>query len=334
MTSGESEWAGQFDEELLKQPTRKQTQERAAVQPPAELYDRSDGDNVCYLCEKPRYERVCRSEHFGFPLEFQRCACGLIKQVPMPNIAFFEWFFNSDQFFSARRTHGNEIWGYYDFFADEACRLATSRRRYAKLRSYFERGSALRILKIGPSTGTFLHVAQERGHQALGCDVSARFVDYARRNYGVEIHHGRFEKLSYERQSFDIVLLFNVIENVPNQAEFLSRVHDVLKNDGLFILNFVNMHRNVIAKLQQSRYFIFRPPVCYAYERAAMERVLEKFGFHTQRMYRDVRYLTVEKMATLLGLNWPLAVARRLKAEKLALPIYAYPSRICVARRI
>ena len=76
-----------------------------------------------------------------------------------------------------------------------------------------------------------------------------------------------------------MILLFNVIENVPNQVEFLEAIYRKLKPAGHFILNFVDMQHNVIAALQRSKYFLFRPPVCYAYTMPVMRRVLEKFGF-------------------------------------------------------
>jgi SAM-dependent methyltransferase len=301
-------------------------------QPPPDFYDPADGDNVCYLCGEPSYRLVHRVTHYGFPFEFKRCQCGLIKQTPMPNQRFFEWFFNSEVFFSSRRTGNSEIWGFYDYFKDEPCRLATSRLRYRRLRDFLDRGS-LEILKIGPATGTFLHVANQHGHHAIGCDVSERFVDYARTTYGVQIDRGRFERMGYAEGRFDVILLFNVIENVPNQSEFLTAVRRALKPGGLFILNFVDEQRNLVAALQKDRYFLYRPPICYVYSLPVMRRVLARFGFETVTWYRDIRYLHLEKVSTLLGWRWLLALARGLRIHRLPFPIYAYPSRILVARR-
>jgi SAM-dependent methyltransferase len=252
----------------------------------------------------------------------------------MPNRAFFEWFFNSDLFVSGKQHAEGKIWGFYDYFKDEPSRLATSRRRYEELRPWLEgEGRPLDILKIGPSTGTFLHVANEHGHNAIGCDVSAQFVDYARETYGVRIDHGRFEELGYEDGRFDAIFLFNVIENVPNQEEFLREVHRCLKPGGYFVVNFVDMKHNLLAKLQGDRYFIYRPPICYVYDRDVMRRVLGKFGFEVVKRLRDRRYLTVEKVSTLLGWRWPLVLAGKLGLHRKKFRIYAYPSWIWIARR-
>ena len=307
---------------------------RPAVEVPDAYYDHDDADNRCYLCGEPDYELVHEVRHFGFPFRFQRCRCGIVKQTPMPSRRFFEWFFNSELFVSGRRHADGKIWGFYDYFADEPSRLATSRLRYRKLRPFLEgRGRPLDILKIGPSTGTFLHVANEHGHRAIGCDVSAQFVDYARETYGVRIDHGRFEELGYANGRFDAIFLFNVIENVPNQTEFLREVRRCLKPGGYFVFNFVDMKHNLLARLQGDRYFIYRPPICYVFDRDVMRRVLDASGFRLLRCLRDRRYLTIEKVTTLLGLHRALAAARRLGVDRTAIRVYAYPSKIWVATR-
>jgi hypothetical protein len=120
---------------------------------PAEYYDHNDSINVCYHCGNPRYQPICRVTHFGFPFTFYRCQCGLIKQAPMPNERFFDWFFNSEVFFSSKRKQEKHIWGYYDYFADEPNRLATSRHRYRKLARWFERQPSREIATTHRSRG-------------------------------------------------------------------------------------------------------------------------------------------------------------------------------------
>jgi 2-polyprenyl-3-methyl-5-hydroxy-6-metoxy-1,4-benzoquinol methylase len=301
--------------------------------PPAEFYDQDDSDNVCFLCGQPEYELVHEVRTYSFPFTFQRCRCGLEKQTPMPNERFFEWFFNSDIFFSAKESKANRIWGFYDYFKDEPSRLATSRRRYRKLAPFLETGRPLEIMKIGPSTGTFLHTANQHGHHAIGADVSSQFVEYARENYDVRIDHGRFEHLDYADGEFDVILLFNVIENVPNLPEFLESVHRRLKPGGHFILNHVRMERNLVARMQGQKYFMYRPPICYAFTTSVLQRVLEKYGFHVRADRADIRYMTLEKIMTLLHWRLPLRLFELLRIQRIPFPIYAYPSRILVTQR-
>jgi len=302
---------------------------------PDEFYNQDDSDNRCFLCNKPNYELQYHVDHFEFKFDFKRCQCGLIKQTPMPNDKFFEWFFNSDSFFDAKKTDNEEIWGYYDYFKDESSRIATSTRRYKKLRKYFEStGKPMRVMKIGPASGTMLHVAKSNGHIVRGCDISERFAAYARENYGVEIDNGRYEKMNYGEGVFDMVLLLNVIENVPNQEEFLTAIHKTLSPGGYFISNFVDMHNNLVAALQKSKYFLYRPPICYIYTMEVYKRILEKFGFKIIEVRRDVRYMHLEKISTLL--RWKLLQkgSASMKINRINFPIYAYPSKIVIAQKV
>jgi len=300
---------------------------------PAEYYDQNDSDNVCFLCGYPKYTIKHRITHFEFPFTFKTCQCGIEKQTPMPNEKFFDWFFNSEVFYSAKNSKKDYIWGFYDYFKDESSRMATSKRRFDVLKNYFSSNQPLNIMKIGPSTGTFLFVANKHGHNAIGCDVSLEFIDYAKKNYKVRIDHGRFEHLNYEDEQFDIILLFNVIENIPNQDEFHKAVSRTLKKGGYFIFNFVNMKNNLVAKLQGSKYFLYRPPVCYSFTMDVIMHVMNKYGFKIIDNKPDVRYMHLEKIFTLLHWKSMLPIIKALKIDHINFPSYAYPSRIIVAQK-
>ena len=303
------------------------------IELPKEYYDQEDGDNTCFLCNKPNYTKKFHITHYDFPFTFKTCQCGIEKQIPMPNEKFFNWFFNSDVFYSSKNTKKERVWGFYDYFKDESSRMATSKRRYQVLKKYFSTARTLNIMKIGPSTGTFLYVANNHGHNAIGCDISKEFTDYAMKNYNVRIDNGRFEHMNYEQNQFDIIMLFNVIENIPNQDEFYKEVSRTLKKGGYFIFNFVNMKNNIIAKVQGSKYFIYRPPICYSFTLDNINRIMTKYEFKIVDNKPDIRFMHAEKIFTLLHWKWLLPIIKTLKIDKINFPIYAYPSRIIVAQK-
>ena len=308
-------------------------EDKKSKQPPIEYYDEKDSDNVCFLCKHPNYQPVYTIRHFGFPFQFKKCQCGIVKQTPMPNPLFFEWFFNSEVFYSAKESQKEEIWGFYDYFKDENCRLATSKYRYKRLSYIFEKRRPLNIMKVGPSTGTFLYVAKQHGHHALGCDISHDFSEYAKKTYNAQIDQGRFEKMGYADGQFDVLLLFNVIENIPNLDEFLKAVQKKVKLGGFFILNHVEMNGNLIAFIQKDKYFLYRPPVCYLFDKDVLRKMLSLYGFEIVQTFNDWRYLHLEKIFTLLRWKPLYLFARWLGIHLFPFKIYAYPSKIVVAQR-
>ncbi|MBF0171506.1 MAG: class I SAM-dependent methyltransferase [Nitrospinae bacterium] len=303
------------------------------MQLPADYYDQDDSDNVCFLCGNPRYEPLYHVTQFGLDYDFMRCACGLVKQTPMPNEKFFAWFFNSEVFFDAEKTPNNEIWGYRDYFIDEDCRLATSKRRYRKMADVFEKGPRLDVLKIGPATGSFLHVASEAGHRVAGCDMSKRFIAFAKERYNIDIRHGGFEDVDYPDESFDVIIMFSVLENISRPDIFFEKVRRTLRPGGAFIMNFVDMENNVVEALQRDKYFIYRPPITYTFTRTVMTKVLNKYGFGVERTLRDVRVSNLEKVLTLGRWQGAYKLAKALGVERVSFPLWYYPSRIVIARR-
>lgn len=298
------------------------------------FYDQEDSENVCIVCAEPRYRPVHEVTHFGFPFHFQRCRCGTVKQTPMPNKKFFDWFFNSQIFFSAKNAGTRHIWGFFDVFKDEPSRSATGRYRYRRLNHIFAANRSLDMIEIGPSTGTFLDIARRHGHNTMGCDLSAEFIKTAHETYELSIDHGYFEDQGYAAGSFDVVIFYNVLENIPNPAEFFAAIHCSLRDDCHIVFNFVDMKNNWLAALQGKKYFMWRPPICYAYQRTVIDRMLAQSGFERIDMFRDIRYLHLEKILTLLGWKWAYKIAKMLGVSRILFPIYAYPSRLVVARKI
>jgi 2-polyprenyl-3-methyl-5-hydroxy-6-metoxy-1,4-benzoquinol methylase len=299
---------------------------------PADYYDPKA--KKCFLCGSSNSKTISRLERFTVPLEFKRCQCGLIKQTPMPNEKFFEWFFNSDIFLASKYLKVPEIWGYYDYFIEEINRLKTSKRRFDILKYLFERDHPLEVMKIGPATGTFLHVIKKHGHNVLGCDASKHFINYAQEKYGVQIDHGRYENMGYANEKFDLIFLFSVFENIPNVEEFLTSVNRTLKTNGYFVFNFVDMENNFIASLQGSKYFLYRPPACYIYNNKVLRGILNKYNFEIIKIHQDIRYVSLEKIFTSFRLNWLNIIFHFLNLNRLSLRVYAYPSKIVVAKKI
>lgn len=301
-----------------------------------DYYFNQDDHTQCVVCGNPDFKLHREIKHFDFEFAFYRCAnCEVIKQIPMPNEKFFSWFFNSDLFLSAKGSNSQEIWGFYDYFKDESSRLKTSKHRYRKLSITLGWDKQkISLMKIGPSTGTFLHAAQLEGHEVRGCDISDRFANFAMDRYQVKIDIGRYEELGYPDEEFDVIMLLNVIENVPNLSAFIADIRRTVRVGGHLVLNHVEMKWNLVEKLQGSKYFIYRPPICYAFESVTLVKLLADYGFRFKTKTRDIRYMHLEKISTLLRWKWALKLANLLGIANINFPIWAYPSWMSIYQRV
>ncbi len=96
-----------------------------------------------------------------------------------------------------------------------------------------------KFLDCGCGEGTYVHALRQRyGIDARGVEYLDEKVCEARRsNPSAErIQQGNIEDLCFPDESFDVVLLNEVLEHVPSETKALSEVCRVLRHDGVLIV--------------------------------------------------------------------------------------------------
>jgi 2-polyprenyl-3-methyl-5-hydroxy-6-metoxy-1,4-benzoquinol methylase len=91
------------------------------------------------------------------------------------------------------------------------------------------------LLDVGCGTGDFLKIAQENNWKVSGTEPNekARQIANAKTNNAVF----KIEQLlQFEKQSFDIITLWHVLEHLPNLEDQLSVLKSLLKENGTLII--------------------------------------------------------------------------------------------------
>jgi 2-polyprenyl-3-methyl-5-hydroxy-6-metoxy-1,4-benzoquinol methylase len=89
-----------------------------------------------------------------------------------------------------------------------------------------------RLLDVGFGAGSFLEAAARNNWQALGVEVSQSAVEHVRER-GFEVFCGELEKAAYPDDYFDVVILSEVLEHVPDPMALLEASVRVLRPGGL-----------------------------------------------------------------------------------------------------
>jgi hypothetical protein len=106
----------------------------------------------------------------------------------------------------------------------------------------FDRGDGRRLLDYGCGAGLFLQVADRRGFEPYGVDLSPAAIEIARRRpSGRNARLGAPEDVpEIAAGGFDIVTLWSVLAHLAEPVRDLRRLRALLKPDGVLLILTVN----------------------------------------------------------------------------------------------
>jgi SAM-dependent methyltransferase len=98
-----------------------------------------------------------------------------------------------------------------------------------------------RILEIGCGRGLLLSSLSQLGHECHGTERSELAARRALRQVGIKVQVGALEKSHFQRDYFDLVVLWHVLEHLENPAETLALAGELLRIGGLLIVEVPNL---------------------------------------------------------------------------------------------
>ena len=113
-------------------------------------------------------------------------------------------------------------------------------RYAAELRRYLPDKRPLRVLDLGTGTGFFAFVFAERGHRAVGIDLTPDMIDCARETAKIlgieaEFHIMDAEQPSFPPESFDVLVTRNLTWTLPHLEEAYRAWYKLLAPGGVLI---------------------------------------------------------------------------------------------------
>jgi len=95
--------------------------------------------------------------------------------------------------------------------------------------------SELKLLDVGCSSGSLLHVASDLGFNVAGVEPAEQAASTAK-EAGFNVYNGLLHEAKYPDNSFDIITLYEVIEHLTNPLELVREAHRILKPGGVFLI--------------------------------------------------------------------------------------------------
>ncbi|SAL51122.1 type 11 methyltransferase [Caballeronia sordidicola] len=126
--------------------------------------------------------------------------------------------------------------GTADIFSRARTDLTERNLHWLKTLLKYRSPSDGKALELGCSHGSFVALMRMAGFDASGVELSPWVVDFAQKTFGVPISLGPIENLDITPGSLDVVVAMDVLEHLPDPATTMGRCLELLKPDGLLLV--------------------------------------------------------------------------------------------------
>jgi len=96
--------------------------------------------------------------------------------------------------------------------------------------------SGKRILEIGSNIGFTLNIAKENGYDVTGCELNDKCREISKLLWDIPVERDFFEI----NEKFDIIVMCDVLEHLPDPNVALKKIHSLLNDKGLLFIQLPN----------------------------------------------------------------------------------------------
>ncbi len=143
-----------------------------------------------------------------------------------------------------------------------------------------------RMLEVGSGAGLFLHAASRAGWDAAGLELSPDGASFARDRLGLDVRTERAEAMSFTAGSFDVAVMFDVIEHLFDPRAVLEATRRALRPGGLFVVTTPNF--DALSRYALGLAWAVLNPFehMYYFTEKTLTAMLTSCGYHEPRRVR------------------------------------------------
>ena len=189
-----------------------------------------------------------------------------------------------DHLFVVERPGDEVLARVYDAYSYQENHLETVSQvihdRLAEIVAGFARYRALnRLLDVGFGAGAMLLAGQRQAWEVHGVERSALAVSQARSNGFVHALQGDFLEVPYPPGSFDVLVMTELIEHLPDPLPFLQQAARLLRGGGLLFMTTPN-GAGISARVLAAEWSVVAPPEhLHLFSPRSMTHALARCGF-------------------------------------------------------
>ncbi|KPK99237.1 MAG: hypothetical protein AMJ95_00390 [Omnitrophica WOR_2 bacterium SM23_72] len=234
---------------------------------------------LCAVCQSTQ---ICKA-FVKHGRDFFRCAaCGLIFMHPLPSPPELKEFYGKNYYAPWQIREG----GMSDI---NRLKTATFKKWISRIERHGAKGC---ILDIGCAMGFFLEVAQARGWEPYGVEVSEYSHAIANRRFSNRIFQGDLLDAHFAGDHFDAVTLFDVIEHGMKPLETFKEIYRILKPGGIVAISTVNTC-SLSSRLMRKKWPHYMPQHLHCFSPFNLALALKKEGFELLEIRKAKKVLNL-----------------------------------------
>jgi len=164
------------------------------------------------------------------------------------------------------------------FITQNKFRIITFESQLKKIITKFKLSNNISVLDIGCAGGAFLKACKNLQIRAVGIEPNRWLVDFAKKEYDVDARKGILSDHNFNKEFFDVISLWDVIEHLTNPKKVISESLFLLKPGGLLILNFPDIS-SFAAKILKKKWPFYLGVHLIYFTPKTLEKFLEPMGF-------------------------------------------------------
>ncbi|MCG8414234.1 MAG: class I SAM-dependent methyltransferase [Pseudomonadales bacterium] len=209
----------------------------------------------------------------GGEFSLDRCtSCGLVWDSPMPDEQLLNEAYQQD-YYGSQTTKFNPV-------VEAWTRYSGRSRARALLKQHGKSDKSQRVLDVGCGRGVLLAGFQQLGVNALGLERPDSGFDVID---GVETT--TLDELVQQGRKFDVIVLWHVLEHLPEPEQMLAQIQQLLTDDGsLFVEvpNFASLQSRIFKK---NWFHLDVPRHLFHFTPATLKLKLKDRNFETVSMH-------------------------------------------------
>lgn len=139
------------------------------------------------------------------------------------------------------------------------------------------------LLDVGCGAGFLLDAARELGWAVQGVELSPFAAEQARQELGLPVVQGELAEAQFPAGHFDIVVMRELLEHVPDPLGLLREARRVLREDGVLFVQVPNDLEGVRMRVWRRVWWMIPPLHLFYFRRETLGALLEQAGFRVVR---------------------------------------------------